>query len=148
MKPSELYKRKPEKIEHDINLLIGTGFNHIPEINEWDWDYGNNKKNIDVEVHYYKDFCFDGRRTWTLASVKYRGSFVMVIQNAGREGSDHTARFVTSRPRYIAMVEYIRSLIPVREEEVSDVVKPYEDIPQLTNFYNNDLDGHFERHGF
>jgi hypothetical protein len=147
---NELYKRKPEKIDNDMNCLFGHYYNHIPEIEEFNCYAYFDPDKIEhprVEIHYYKDFCFDGRRVWVLAAVKFDNEFVMVIQNAGREGDDHSARFVTDKTRYTTMVAYLRSLLPDNEEEDSTTETPIdENIPSLTHFYGNDLDGIFEHH--
>jgi hypothetical protein len=144
MKPQELYDREPEKIETDINYLFGCYYNFLPEIeNSYVWIKPEEIK--DIEVKIYKDFDFDGRRFWKLASVWYRGKPVMITRNAGREGDDHSSRFVTDESLYKKMVKYIKTLLPVEFTEVEDVVDPNEDIKDLETFYGNTLDGYFER---
>ena len=96
MKPSELYKMKPEEITKNIDCLWGCYYSHIPEIEHL---YIDAEKNERVKIHTYKYFCFDGRRIWHLAAVKFDDKFVMIIQNAGREGDDHAAPIVTVRTR-------------------------------------------------
>lgn len=145
MTPAELYARTPEKVDEEINRLFG--FNHIPEIEDHEHcGWIPDSKNDRVEFHIYKDFDFDGRRTWFLAAVKFDGVFVMVIQNAGREGDDHSDRCITNKPAYDAMVTYIRTLCASEDASAEDVVDEHEDIPQLASFYGNDLDGVFERY--
>ena len=146
MKPSKLYKRKPEKIDMDINHLNGFYYNHVPEISELDCGvYIEDGKNTRVFIHYYKDYCFDGRRTWTLAAVKLDDTFVMITQNAGREGDDHAIKFVTNSSKYIEMIAYIRTLLPNDEPEVVvSSVSPNDDIKELVDFYGNKLDGDFK----
>lgn len=144
MKPQELYKREPESVESDINYLFGHYYNFLPEIeNFYGWIEPENIK--DIEVKIYKDFDFDGRRFWKLASVWYKGKPVMITRNAGREGDDHATRFVTDEELYKLMVKYIKTLLPVEFTEVEDVVDPNEDIKELETFYGNTLDGFFER---
>lgn len=147
MKPRELYKRKPERIDKDINCLYGCYYNHVPEIEDFSHGvYIEDGLNKRIEIHYYKDFCFDGRRTWVLAAVKFDDKFVMIIQNAGREGDDHTARFITNKNRYIKMVKYIKSIIPVEpDDDIRDMFNLDDDITILTSFYGNDLDGEFKQ---
>ena len=144
MKPQELYKREPEKVERDINYLFGCYYNFLPEIeNPYTWIDPKDAK--DIEVKIYKFFDFDGRRFWKLASVWYKGKPVMITRNAGREGDDHATRFVTDESLYKKMVEYIKTLLPVEFTKVEDVVDPNEDIKDLETFYGNTLDGYFER---
>lgn len=151
MKPSELYARVPEETTKDLDYLLGCYYNFIPEaISEetQHFMYNNNgmKENTRVEIRIYKYFDFDGRRFWRLTGVFFGGLPVMITQNAGREGDDHTARFVTDVHAYKKMVKYIRELLPLPdEEEIPDVVSADDDFPGLTDFYGNSLDGYFER---
>ena len=56
MKPTDLYKRTPERIDKDINRLTGCYFNHVPEIEAFEYGgYIEDGKNERVEFHYYKD---------------------------------------------------------------------------------------------
>jgi len=149
MKPSELYQRKPEKIDNNINVLHGCYFNHVPEIELFSEPcYMEPIKNSRITIHYYKDWCYDGRRTWMLAAIKFDDKFVMIIQNAGREGDDHEARFITDKPLYDEMVSYIRTLVRplIEDRSLGEVVDVDTDIKNLTKFYNGDLDGLFEHY--
>jgi len=150
MTPAELYARTPESITFELYCLMGCYYNFIPEIEESDFHWnGELKGNTRISIHIYKDFNFDGRRFWRLASVKFDDDFVMIIQNAGREGDDHTARFITNENAYVKMVEYIRTLLPVIPEEGrEDVVSENDNFPGLADFYGNSLDGYFERYRY
>ena len=148
MKPAELYKRTPERIDNDINRLYGCYFNHIPEIEALQYGGGMlEDKDKRIAIHYYKDFDYDCRRIWALAAVKFDDQFVMIIQNAGREGDDWHKRFITDSHVYIDMVRYIATLVPAGEDRSQDdFVDLNEDINGLTHFYGGDLDGYFERY--
>ena len=128
MKPQELYDRKPESVSNDFNYLFGFYYNFIPEIQDY---YGYiNPEEIDnprIEVKIIKYFDFDGRRFWQLATVWF------------------ASRFVTDEEGYKEMVKYVKTLLPVEVNEVEDLVDPNEDIKDLETFYDNSLDGHFER---
>jgi len=99
MKPSELYDRLPDRIEwafpedvddttlaSDCFYLIGSSFNHIPELKIPEYDSVDIKKSTEITIRIYKDFDFDGRRFWRLAAVYYTGEPIMIIQNAGSRG--------------------------------------------------------------
>jgi len=150
MTPKELYTRTPERIDNNVNRLYGCYFNHVPEIRAVPYcgDFLEDKAKR-IEIHYFKDFCFDGRRTWTLAGVKFDGEFIMIIQNAGREGDDYTERFITNKDGYPDMVAYIASLIPpddLTDQSYADYIGEDEDLDKLDTFYGNTLDGYFERY--
>lgn len=156
MKPSELYAMTPEKTDSDIFVLTGWEFNHVPEI---DWSLMNAEahKQTRIVINYYKDFDFDGRRFWRLASVwlddiRERPSPskpVMIIQNAGREGDDWHKRFITDSALYQEMVAHLHSLTSMSSIDIKDeLCDPEEDIKNLTEFYGNKLDGLFERYSY
>lgn len=148
MTPNELYKRTPERIDNDVNCLYGCYYNYIPEIEALQYGGGMIEDSANrIAIHYYKDFDYDGRRVWQLAAVKFDGKFVMIIQNAGREGDDWSKRFITDNYAYADMVRYIATLLPPGEDRSQDdIVDSDEEIKGLTCFYGGDLDGHFERY--
>lgn len=139
MKPIELYKRKPESENYDLNYLYGSYYNHIPEVESIYYDDDILKKNKRVKIKIIKHVNFDSRRFWRLATVWFDGKPVMVIQNAGREGDDHADRFVTSHKRYVKMIAFIKTLHP-DDYEVDNLVDENQEIPELTEFYSNDLE--------
>jgi len=148
MTPNELYKREPEQtvsfIETEWNesYIRGCYYNYIPEID----GYSNYKPSDRIQIHIYKDFDFDGRRFWRLASIWLDNKPVMIVQNAGREGDDHTNRFITDHKQYVNLVSLLLSLQISEEIEHSDIIDPNKEDPSITFFYGCDLDGSFERH--
>lgn len=142
MRPSELYQRTPERVDSDLSVLFGCYFNHMPEtgINDGWRLAGNNVSSERVQIRYYKDHNYDGRRIWRLASIWFDDEPFMIIQNAGREGDDHSARFITDLPRYMQAVAYVKSILPPRFGDISDVVDEDADIPSLTSFYSSSLE--------
>jgi hypothetical protein len=146
MKPQELYDREPEKVDGDFNYLFGHYYNFMPEITDfYGWVDYEKIENPRIEIKILKDFDFDGRRFWKLATVWFDGKPIMITRNAGREGDDHATRFVTDEKRYKKMVEYVKTLLPVEFTEVEDVVDANKNIKDLETFYGNTLDGFFER---
>lgn len=159
MKPTDLYARLPEKVvqpfaegaehgpEYQMRYFIGSSYNHIgDDIDVWSLAGINISTRIEVRV--YKDFNFDGRRFWRLASVWFDNTPVMILQNAGREGDDYVGRIITDDQYFTYMMRHIRSLFrySADSEFVGDVHDPDEDYPALDNFYGNNLDGYFERY--
>lgn len=142
--PNELYAMTPEETTNDVSRLVGCYYNHIPEIDEYAEFYHIETPRI--EIKYLKDWCYDGRRVWQLATVWFWNKPVMIIQNAGREGDDHRVRFITDPEQYKLMIEYIIALMEIPEPKLEDVYKPDEDIDGLTEFYGQSLDGYFERY--
>jgi len=147
MTPAELYSRTPENVTLDIQSLVGCYYNFIPEIDvnsfqHHDWLEDNTR----IEMVDYKNFDYDGRRFWKLSAIKFDNVFVMITQNAGREGDDHTARFITNPEVYKKMVAYIHAMLPLPDDEVEDITDINDDIPTLTKFYGGELDEYFERY--
>jgi len=149
MKPSELYAREPEKIinlieaDCDYSYISGCYYNHIPEIADDRFRPSNR-----IKVRIYKDFNFDGRRFWRIASIWIDDIAVMIVRNAGREGDDFYDRFITNQEAYREMVSHLSELRIPDEHDLKELVDKDTDIPNLTDFYGNDLDGHFERYHF
>lgn len=149
----ELLEYKVEEETNDLSILKGVYYNHIPEVSEM-FPYGMNngreairlinQNNTKIVIKYYKNFSFDGRRIWILASVWFENIPIMIIQNAGREGDDHARRFVINAEHYLRMCNYINSLIPVPnllEDTVKNLISLDEEVGRhLTEFYGNSLD--------
>jgi hypothetical protein len=142
MTPAQLYTRKPERQSHAVGRLNGFYYSHVPELKDDVLPYEDPGKR--VELRFYKDFSFDGRRIWTLASIWFDGAPFMIIQNAGREGDDHYRRFITDLDAYLAATRYLKSICTIPDLIHEDVVKLDAEITGLTDFYGNRLDGHFE----
>lgn len=142
MTPAELYLRTPEEESKDLSILKGCYYDHLPEVGKQGCSFEGNER---VTVKYYKLFRFDYRRFWCLASVWLDDLPFMIIQNAGREGDDWHARLITDQEKYSKAVLYLRSFVPI--ELIEFPITPLDfDIPTLTSFYGNSLDGYFERY--
>lgn len=138
-------------------MLVGFYYNHVAEAGE---DVANLiqgwqlKESERVELRILKDFDFDGRRFWRLASVWFDGEPVMLIQNAGREGDDHARRFVSSSDGFAKLIMHLRQEAARLKPEHDDVVVVDIDLDdaqsshKLAEFYGNHLDGHFERYRY
>lgn len=149
MKEIKTCKDLYDIVDYEIgspHVLKGCYYNHIPEANlEWDMPY--EEVFPDIQVRVIKDFDFDGRRFWRLATVWFENKPVMVIQNAGREGDDHEARFITDSETFSRMCRYIERLSNKEQVVERDVYKEDQEIgAKLTTFYGNTLNGHFERY--
>lgn len=144
MTPNQFYQRTPTKTDHDLTVLKGFDFDHVPEIkSELPFTDPNQK----VEIRYLKDFNFDSRRFWRLASVWFSGKPVMIIQNAGREGDDYSASFITDGWQYRVMIGYLATL--QKHDKIEDrAIDPDIDVPNLTSFYGYELEGYFSPHGY
>ncbi len=150
MLPNELYERVPES-EYSgpeaVKEYILMFSSHIPELGDLAWTppIGRCER---VTIKVYKDFDFDGRRFWRLASVWLDDKPVMIIRNAGREGDDFSDRIVTNKTQYACLIAYLISQFAPDPANDLVVVDPTVDIPSLDEFYNNSLNGHFERYSW
>lgn len=149
MTPRQIYEMPAERVDTDLAHLFGCYYNHLPEAGDKSdissWIHGIKQER--VSIRFIKDFCFDGRRVWQLAVVVFDGQPVMITQNAGREGDDHAARFITDMDGVMRMAQFIISLKPVEHiAEEGKLVGLDEDIPSLTKFYGQRLDDPFHRH--
>jgi hypothetical protein len=119
MKPNDLYAMTPESVERGIDSLAGCYYNHLDGSGLDQFALGQITGDTSrVQIRTLKYWCFDGRRIWSLATVWFDEKPVMVIQNAGREGDDHSRRFITDFPRFCEMCAFLQSLVPVADRDV------------------------------
>lgn len=138
MKPSELYARPPKEVWKDLWVLDGVYYHHVPELEEI-WPSLELKKNEKAEIRVYGYVNTGTGRFWLLAGVYFDGRPVMVIQNAGRDGDDHVARFVTDPQAYYDMVRYLAGFAGKDPNKVIELVSPDQDIHDLDSFYGESL---------
>jgi len=145
--PNELYAMTPESTNNGVHILQGYSYDHVPELGE---NVNGQLYHIEtdrIEIRFLKDWSLDGRRIWRLATVWFDNKPVMIIQNAGREGDDHAARFVTDANGLKEMCVHVKELFAQNApEELIETVNPDGDIDGLTEFYGNRLDGYFEKY--
>lgn len=134
MTANELYNIKPKSVTKELYNL----HKHIDELDS----FCNYEANERVEVKEIISYCFDGRRVWDLSTIWFDGNPVMVIQEAGREGEDHVADYVTDKERYREMIQYLRSL--EEEEDNYSFLEPNKDEPNLTSFYGHELSDFYD----
>ena len=146
--PNELYAMTPESTTNDVFHLVGFSYNHVPEISDDLLVNINFVKADRVDIEFLKNWNFDFRRVWILATVWFDGKPVMIIQNAGREGDDHSRRFITDSETFFQMISYIRTLLVniVKIDNKILAINADEHNARLTEFYGNKLDGYFEKY--
>ena len=143
----EIYEMPFEDILYNPRILFGIYYNHMGE--DIEHKHGDEYQNSErLEIRVIKRFDFDHRRFWLLATVWMDKKPVMIIQNAGREGDDHNARFITDEPLYKEMIFHIRELFLPRCRDIHyvETINSELKIPILTAFYGNSLDGYFDRY--
>lgn len=108
MTPRKLLERKPVQVSHEISYLSNGWYDFVPEA------YALSDIEVDesdcIEIRVFGEFYFDDRRSWTLAAVYFDGKPVMITQSAGREGKDHTHKFVLDQSVYMDLVHHLNSL--------------------------------------
>lgn len=134
MTANELYRLTPKRTTKEICNL----YKHIDKLDP-NCEYEANDR---VEIKEIVSYCFDGRRVWDLNTVWFDGMPVMVIQEAGRDGDDHTDNYVTDYPKYREMVNYILSL--PKDNDNCTRLNPDTDEPNLTTFYNHTLSDFYD----
>ncbi len=133
-----LYDAEPQEILTGnlvFHELTGCYFSHAPELSQTS-HLDEHTPNERVSVRVVHRTTFDHRRYWQLATVWLDESPFMVIQNAGREGDDHYARFITDLDTYGEAVRYLLSLAPVAPADVVDPDEPRDD---LDRFYGDSI---------
>lgn len=138
MTPRELLARTAPRIETGRNAvywLKGCYFNHLPEAGEY-WENGipDDADLTTLEWHEFGSIYIDHRRYHSLAGIKFRGEWIMITTNAGREGDDHHERFVLNPD----LVWELAKLVSGKEKN-TDVVGLDDDLPSMTYFYGKDI---------
>lgn len=124
-------------------LLMGGNGGHIAEVrcNHFDVEGLSSER---IETRFIVDHNIDGRRIWRLATVWLDGEPVMVIQNAGREGRDFCARFITDEERFVEMIRLIEELEREINYDKLEITNADEPSIEFTAFYSNALDSFVE----
>lgn len=138
MNANELYAIEEYTSTNDISSLIGCYFNHVEEAGD---DFGleaaynaiEAEKLIELRILRHTDI--DYRRYWRLVTVWFDDLPVMVVQNAGREGDDHSRRFITDSRHFHEMCKYIGTKF--QNPRTVKAVDPNKDMPELTTFYGD-----------
>jgi hypothetical protein len=142
--PNELYAMKPQETTNNLWRLVGCYYNHIPEVSEA--EYLSHIESERIEIRMIKEWHYDIRRIWRLATVWFDGKPIMVIQNAGREGDDHAARFITDKEGFLAMCSHVRELLANQSNEELAALDPEAEVEGLTEFGGRSLGGYFEQY--
>lgn len=143
--PADIYAMEAESITSDVYGMLD---DHVNEYSPYDLDCDAIEKDGKLQIKTIKYHNYDGRRDWDLRTVWFDGNPVMIIQNAGREGDDHKARYITSKDYYIKMVQYLATFLAedTHGGVTDDVVDINHRHPQYGFFYGQHLNGKFKRH--
>lgn len=140
MTPADIYAAAFVEADHYIEWLVGCYYTHVPEVAQGISDLPSFDETKRVEVRLHAEIKWDERRSACLRSVWIDGEPVMVCVNAGREGDDHHARWITSADRYKDLLLHLNS---IRSCRLPDGAVPYvyldAEIPEMTEFYGVDL---------
>lgn len=134
----DFYDAEPIRRTHDLGLLFGCYYEHLPEMGNRPMAWGGPDDNERVEVRFHYERWEDSRRFWAVASVWLDDRPFMLVQNAGREGDDHAKRFVTNRIAYADAVGYLTRLSLARTER-GDYCPPDEARKDLLRFYDESI---------
>ena len=144
----ELLALPVKKSDKDANALLGHRNQHLEMADPLGQGWYEEWQNADrIVVNYLEDFCYDGRRTWTLGYVQFDGYTIMVFKNAGREGDDHYGSRVFDVSRFREMEYYLRDLIEIPEPEVAQTSLDA-DAGDFEEFYSDSIHTPFERHNY
>lgn len=147
--PHELYAMESERVSRLVRDVVGDDYrtNHLSELGYDGFEFPYDLESPRMEVRWIKDWWDDHRRFWRVGTVWLDQKPVMIIQNAGREGTDWFRRYITDPELFWELCAHINSLRPFRHDDLDGVVDPDCKIAELTKFYNHDLDEPFYRDG-
>jgi hypothetical protein len=136
--PRQLLAREPIRTERGRDAaywLEGCYFNHLPEAGAmWIHEMPADADLSGLEWRLFGQIYIDHRRYHHLAAVYLHGLPVMIITNAGREGDDHSERFVLNEHK----VWELAKLVSTTATE-TPVVGLDQDLPSMTFFYGEEI---------
>ena len=145
LKLKDIYALPAKKLSFQAWDSISLRSDWFPEIANLEWGLTDlARAELDGEgrfetreIGYHQA---DYRRFAFLGTLWFDGHPVAIVQNGGREGDDHKARWITDRERFFALCAYLQSkLAPdVAEQDIHDPESVvYED--DLLCFYGQDF---------
>lgn len=142
----ELLALPVKKSDKDANCLMGHYYNHLGGEDTHGQGWYDEWQDVPrVDIHYLEDFCYDGRRTWTLAYLQLDGHTVMMFKNAGREGDDHSGAVIFDESRFRELKVYLNDLIDIHEEDVT-MTSLLADAGSYESFYGDSIHTPFVYH--
>lgn len=137
---AELFEQTPVRVAQGVEMLAGTYYNHVPEIDDlllhtMAWRDGFAPQ---VEIVVFHEVQFDHRRSQVIFGVRHDGRWVMMCRNAGRELDDFHDRQVVDAQAYQDMVTYLRQEL-IRVGEVLEPETTPIDTEVEFIFYHHDV---------
>ncbi len=139
--PRELYALKPVRVHYDLYPFIHVHLEN--EVPSWSIDADAAEKEEQIEIRVLADECPDGRRTWTLETVWYRKSPVMIVNSSGRDGDEYHNRYVTDAFQFDNMLRFLRTFC--KKDEIEGLVNDLDKaIPDMTEFYGATIHDYYD----
>jgi hypothetical protein len=110
---------------------------HLPEIDSYEIDFDGVEAGRKMETRTIVDKDFDGRRGWTLQTVWFEGSPVMVVNSSGRDGDEYHERWITDVAQFGKLLTWLQRFIP--RTEITGYVNLEAVIPAMTEFYGHSI---------
>ena len=142
--PNDIYRLTPESISNNLEYIANPYFNHVSEtIHDFSLFHVIRSDQIEIRiisevVKYHRSEVVKYHRiVWRLATVWFDNKPVMVIQNAGKYGHEHSKKFVTDRKTYKRMCDHIKELISIENEDDIKEIDADKNIKGLVKFYGH-----------
>jgi hypothetical protein len=110
---------------------------HLPEIDSYELDFDGVEAGQKMETRTIVDKDFDGRRGWTLQTVWFESSPVMVVNSSGRDGDEYHERWITDVIQFSKLLTWLQRFIP--RTEITGYVNLEAVIPAMTEFYSHSI---------
>lgn len=137
---AELLQQEPKRVDPGVRMLVGSRYNHIPEIEDH-YLYGTVYRDDfspRITQVVFHEAVEDYRRSWIMFGVKLDDRWVMLCSNAGRELDDFSRRQIVDAEAYADMITYIRTEL-VRHGEIKPPEVVSLDTPVEFTFYGRDV---------
>lgn len=146
----ELLALEPDRISYDsyeIGDLWGYHLNFFPEVHD---AYGHDFDRIDeekrIKITFLKDYCFDGRRTYTLAFVSVDDEPKIIYYRYGRDGCDGYGYYSIGENGWSDLNKVLLSYCERGNDDCSHIVYNLDDeiSSSFTDFYGYNITSDFQ----
>ena len=139
---NDLYSRQPQYVTKDLTKIKDHIYESSFDEHRGLGYYGQKtfEENARVEIKIIDERIIDERRFWLLTSVWFDELPIMITQNAGREGDDHSERYISNYEAFKRLINYLRKLQNLNDNFSVDEMNTEIYFETLASFYGQDLD--------
>lgn len=143
---ADLLKYPYEVLDEPLPYSCFGDWNTFGDIGDFCYQYPNKLKDQGLcETRSIKSFCFDGRRTWELGYILYKGEPILFYYGAGRESRDSYGHTIVNESLYNELCNYLIKLSK-EEQGLEQDIGSLNDTAYINFYGHNLLTSKFKEH--